>query len=61
MLKKFFKQRIIRRMSYIEKMELIQEIFATLQPFDKRDVLNRLKPAGTHLHRNPRKKEKRAA
>jgi len=54
-------KRFISTLGAIEKKALIEEIFGTLKSFDQRDVLNRIKPAGSHLHRNPRKKAKAAA
>jgi len=61
----FVKQSIVKflsfRLSATEKKSLIQELYGTLKSFDQRDVLNRIKPAGSHLHRNPRRKEKEAA
>jgi hypothetical protein len=61
MLRRWFKHRIINGMSAIEKKHLIEELYGTLKSFDQRDVLNRIKPANSHLHRNPRKKAKAAA
>ncbi|MFB3926812.1 MAG: hypothetical protein ACE14T_12250 [Syntrophales bacterium] len=61
MLRRWLKQRIINEMSAIEKKNLIEEVYGTLKSFDQRDVLNRIKPAGSHLHRNPKKRQKEAA
>lgn len=51
----------ISRMSYVEKKYLIYELYGTLKSFDQRDVLDRIKPANSHLHRNPKKRQKEAA
>lgn len=55
-----FLKLIISGMSYIEKKALIEELYGTLKSFDQRDVLNRIKPANTHLRRNPRPKKEAA-
>ena len=54
-------KRFIRTLGAVEKKALIEELYGTLKSFDQRDVLNRIKPANSHLHRNPRKKAKAAA
>jgi hypothetical protein len=57
-MRRWFLKLIISGMSYIEKKNLIEEVYGTLKSFDQRDVLNRIKPADSHLHRNPRKRQK---
>ena len=54
-------KRFIRTLGAVEKKALIEELYGTLKSFDQRDVLDRIKPAGSHLHRNPKKRQKEAA